>query len=66
MVRERKLGGVQLIEKLPTRSEFSDWFMINAIPRFIILDKAGNVYDMNAPRPSDPTTEQILDRLLVL
>ncbi len=66
MVRERKLGGVQLIEKLPTHSEFSDWFMINAIPRFIILDKAGNVYDMNAPRPSDPTTEQILDRLLVL
>ncbi|HJA15591.1 MAG TPA: redoxin family protein [Candidatus Butyricimonas faecavium] len=65
MIQKRKLSGVQLIEKLPTHSEFSDWFMINAIPRFIILDKTGNVYDMNAPRPSDPITEQILDKLLV-
>ena len=65
MVRGQKLGGVQLIEKLPTCSEFSDWFMINAIPRFIILDKAGNVYDMNAPRPSDPATVEVLDGLLM-
>ena len=65
MERGQKLGGVQLIEKLPTCSEFSDWFMINAIPRFIILDKAGNVYDMNAPRPSDPATVEVLDGLLM-
>lgn len=64
MVKTQKLGGVQLIEKVSTRSEFSDFFMINAIPRFIVLDKEGKVFDMNAPRPTDPATTTLLDGLL--
>ena len=65
MVKEQKLGGVQLIKTLPTYSEFSDLFMINAIPRFIILDKEGKVFDANVTRPSDPATVELLDGLLL-
>lgn len=64
MVKEQKLGGVQLSEKLPTHSELSSYFMINAIPRFIILDKEGKVFDPNTTRPSDPATAELLDSLL--
>ena len=65
MVKEQKLGGVQLIKTVPTYSEFSDLFMINAIPRFIILDKEGKVFDANVTRPSDPATVELLDGLLL-
>ena len=64
MVKDQKLGGVQLIKKLPTDSDFSNLFMINAIPRFIILDKDGKVFDANTTRPSDPATTELLDSLL--
>ena len=39
--------------------------MINAIPRFIILDKEGKVFDANVTRPSDPATVELLDGLLL-
>lgn len=64
MVVKDKLKGVQLIEKLSTASEFSERFVITGIPRFILLDKEGRVYDANAPRPSDPATVKLLDNVL--
>jgi hypothetical protein len=38
--------------------------MINGIPRFILIDPAGNVVQANAPRPSDPKLVVLLDGLL--
>ena len=64
MVVKDKLKGVQLIEKLSTASEFSERFVITGIPRFILLDKEGRVYDANAPRPSDPAAVKLLDSVL--
>lgn len=36
---------------------------INSIPRYMILDKNGDVVDPNAPRPSDPNLYSILKKL---
>ena len=63
-VRDERLGGAQLIEKCPTNSPFSEYFKISGIPRFIILDKEGRVYDANAPRPSDPAISDLFNQLI--
>ena len=63
-VKEEALKGVQLIEKCPTNSELSEHFIIKGIPRFILLDKEGKVYDANAPRPSDPNIIKLFNELL--
>lgn len=63
-VKEEQLKGVQLIEKCPTGSEISEYFIIKGIPRFILLDKEGRVYDANAPRPSDPAIQAIFEQIL--
>lgn len=62
-VEKEKLGGVQLIQKTDDWA-FSNHFVITGIPRFILLDKEGKVYDANAPRPSDPALKKLLEGLL--
>lgn len=37
---------------------------ISAIPRYVILDDQGKVLSRDAPRPSDPRTVELLDRLI--
>jgi len=51
MIKEKKMGGWQLINtdrKMP----FLKKYVVDGIPRFILLDKEGKVVDANAPRPS--------------
>lgn len=63
-VTEKELGGVQLMADKDWSSEFVKAFFINGIPRFILIDPAGNVVQANAPRPSDPKLVTLLDELL--
>lgn len=62
-VTEQKLGGIQVIDS--AASAFSRHFAINAIPRFIMLDPEGNVYDAMAPRPSEPACRMMLDEVVL-
>lgn len=64
MVKDKKMGGIQLIQGKDDKS-FEEAFTINGIPRFILLDKDGNVFDANMSRPSDPNTKKILEKLLL-
>lgn len=36
---------------------------IASIPRFLLYDPSGNLYDIDAPRPSDPKTRSLLEAL---
>ena len=63
MVSEKSLGGIQLNEPR-IDSAFFTLFQVNAIPRFILLNPDGTVYDANMSRPSNPDTQQLLDTLL--
>lgn len=62
MVEKEQMKGVQLY--IGAKSEFMQDYMINGIPRFILLDKEGNIISANMSRPSQPETVVKLDALL--
>ncbi len=53
--------GIMLLSPGGWGSDACKYFQINSIPRYMIIDKNGNIVNINAPRPSDPG---ILDELL--
>lgn len=53
MVAEKELQGIQLFAPKDDIEFFED-YMVEGIPRFILLDKDGKIVDSNARRPSDP------------
>lgn len=55
-------SGIQI--HLVPEATFLDDYMISGIPRFILLDRDGNIINMNMTRPSDPETVKTLDALL--
>lgn len=48
----------------PAENPLKKRFKINAIPRYMLIDKNGKVIDRNAPRPSDKEIREVLDGLL--
>ena len=56
-------NGIMLLSPGGWKSDACKYFQINSIPRYIIIDKKGNIVNINAPRPSD---ENILNELLNL
>lgn len=64
MVKEKNLGGVQLIADNDWNSEFAKSFGVTSIPRFILIDPSGKVVKAVAERPSNPELLKELDQLL--
>lgn len=58
MVNEKKLSGIQL--QIDGDRAFLSEFGVEAIPRFILLDKKGRVVNAWMSRPSEPETEKVL------
>ena len=54
MIKDDKLGGIQLFSEKDWNSKFVKDYQITGIPRFILIDPKGNIVDANAPRPTDP------------
>lgn len=46
------------------KSKLKKQFVINSIPRYVIIDKAGTVANRNAPSPDSGELENELDTLL--
>lgn len=63
-VKDKNLGGIQVIADRDFSSDFIKKFNVNAIPRFILIDPAGKIVDGQAKRPSDPKLKAQLDELL--
>ncbi len=61
MVKEGQLTGVQLY--LGPQSAFQKAYQIDGIPRFILLDKEGNIINNNMSRPSQDETAAALEAL---
>jgi thiol-disulfide isomerase/thioredoxin len=49
MIQKEKLGGLQLLDD--TGKAFADLYEINAIPRFLLIDKQGKWIEIRCPRP---------------
>lgn len=62
MVKKEELKGVQL--HMGTDRAFMDAYLINGIPRFILLDRTGNIISANMSRPSSAQTAAKFDELL--
>ncbi|AUS06707.1 TlpA family protein disulfide reductase [Pseudotamlana carrageenivorans] len=63
MIETENLQGVQLLADNDWKSDFVKDYQIQGIPRFILVDTAGNIVDPNAPRPSDPKLVEMLTEL---
>ena len=62
-IKYLKIIGNHAISKGGWRSEVCKVFGINSIPRYMIIGKDGQIFDDNAPRPSDP---ELLQKLIKL
>lgn len=63
MIKKEGLVGIQLLADKEIKSSFISGYYIQAIPRFIILDKEGKIINSDAPRPSEPELQDILNSL---
>ena len=63
MVKNKKMDGLQWFAANAWKSELTQFFLVNSIPRFILLDKEGKIIDPSAERPSGKIRE-ILDEQL--
>ena len=52
MIVDKELEGIQIIADKAWRSKFVTDYVIEGIPRFILIDKDGNLIDPMAPRPA--------------
>ncbi|MFI1773700.1 redoxin family protein [Thalassobellus citreus] len=63
MIAEKEMGGIQLFSNDGFKSDFVQDYKINSIPRFILIDPAGNVVNADAPRPSSPKLIEVFNSL---
>ena len=59
MVEAKKLGGVHVFAPGAWDSQIIEDYMIQGIPRFILIDQEGNIVDATAQRPSGNISKDI-------
>jgi len=62
-IQTNGIEGTNAISPGNWQSKVCRYFQINSIPRYMIMDKKGNIVDYNAKRPADPA---VLDELIKL
>ena len=66
MIADKELKGVQLLSDNGWDTEFVESYLINGIPRFILLDAEGKIVSADAPRPSSMEgIREMIDDLLI-
>ncbi len=63
-IQDNGLAGYQLHAPGGFRTKIIQDYYIKGIPRFILIDKAGRIIKDNAPRPSDISIEELINRYL--
>ena len=63
-VADEKLGGIQLMGDAAWKSSICMDYKINAIPRFMVFTKKGEISTVDAPRPSQPALKELIEKLL--
>ena len=62
MIETKNMSGTQLFSN--GDKQFIQNLKVNSIPRFVIVDPKGNIINAEAPRPSNPKTKEILNKIL--
>jgi len=64
-ISSQEMSGLQLHQSDNLDESISKLYIVNSIPRFILIDEAGNIVSSDAPRPSSGTEIRgMLDKLL--
>lgn len=63
MIKDENLGGTQLFAGGPG-NEFSQYYKVNTIPRFLVFDRKGKIVSVDSPRPSNPALKALLEKTL--
>jgi len=63
MIKEKQMKGIQLLADKQFKSEFVQKYLINGIPRFILIDPNGNIVESAALRPSNNKLIELFDEL---
>ena len=63
-MEQKKMTGIQLLCARSRKHPFMQRMAVNGIPRFIILDPEGKVWDASSRRPSDPVLGELLSQEL--
>jgi thiol-disulfide isomerase/thioredoxin len=64
MIKQKDMKGLQLYADTQMHSKMVNDFLINGIPRFIIIDKTAKIWNVTAPRPSSEEVIQEIDQAL--
>lgn len=62
-VQKKNLTGIQLFAPNSFESEFIQSYVVESIPRFILVDPVGNIVSSSTLRPSDPKLTELFDKL---
>lgn len=63
-IEEDNIEGVHVISPDGNGKTFTKRYNISGVPRYMIIDKEGKMYDNDAPRPSDEMTVMKLNQAL--
>jgi thiol-disulfide isomerase/thioredoxin len=63
IIKEKEMAGIHLLSKGNFNSEIARLYNVKGIPRYVIIDKNGNIVDSNAKRPSSGVKKD-LEKLL--
>lgn len=63
MVTEKEMKGIQLFADKAWKSSICTDNLITGIPRFMLIDEAGKIMDVNAPRPSSKEINEIFEKI---
>lgn len=64
LIEKREFTGIQLYSTKEDEEKFKENYVVESLPRYIIIDKKGKIYDINAKRPSDFELEKELLKIL--
>ncbi len=64
MIKEKNMTGTQLLADKAGNSQICKDYKIRGIPRFILIDQAGNIVNAQADRPSQGTIAGEIEALL--
>jgi thiol-disulfide isomerase/thioredoxin len=64
-IARESMSGLQLHQSQEVEKTVSHLYIVNSIPRFILIDEDGKIVSADAPRPSSgPEIQALLDRVL--
>jgi len=64
-IKDKQMVGIQLYADNSWGSQFIQDYVIDGIPRFILIDPDGNIISGDAPRPSDEALVKLFDELKI-